>query len=489
MLLLTLDRSRPEPLYLQIARQLAARIESGALGPGEVLSPTRLLAQRLGVNRSTVCRAYAQLQASGHAESHAGGYTRVRERAASTATTPAVATAFDWQAHLHSPMPQPKPAPVAGDGDIDFRPLAPDPRLAPVHALRRAMKLAVADDAASLLDYPGPLGHLPLRQWITERMARLGAPLTADSVMLCNGAQHGLDLVFRTLLAPGANVAVEAPGYACANALIAQHGANPIGVPMRDDGLDLAALAAVIAQQRPAALYTMPNFQNPTGITTPIAHREQLMRLCEAHALPIIEDGFAEDMKYFGRAVPPLKALDRQGLVIHVGTFSKLLFPGLRVGWIAASPTLIAALAATRSTADLGGSALPAAALWQLCASGEFDRHLRRLHTEYRRRMQRLIRATRTWLTSEGVRCSVPQGGYVCWVEVDGNRIGGHTDEAELIAALAAAGVLVTPGAGCYPTGHTPASTAFRLSIAQVDEAAIERGVQRIGEVLRARRP
>ncbi|WP_172202046.1 PLP-dependent aminotransferase family protein [Niveibacterium sp. COAC-50] len=488
MLLLNLDRASAVPLYLQIAQQLAARIDAGALAAGEALSPTRLLAQRLGVNRSTVCRAYAQLQASGHVESCAGGYTRVRARAAATDAARTSDGHFDWGSRVRSATSPARSVQAVGDG-IDFRPLAPDPRLAPVHALRRAMKLALADDTAGLLDYPSPLGHLPLRQWIAERMAHLGAPVTADSVMLCNGAQHGLDLVFRTLLAPGANVAVEAPGYACANALIAQHGANPIGVPMRDDGLDLAALAAVIAQHRPTALYTMPNFQNPTGITTPIAHREQLMRLCEAHALPIIEDGFAEDMKYFGRAVPPLKALDRQGLVIHVGTFSKLLFPGLRVGWIAASPTLIAALAATRSTADLGGSALPAAALWQLCASGEFDRHLRRLHTEYRRRMQRLIRATRTWLTSERVRCSMPQGGYVCWVEVDGGQAGTHADEAELIAALAAAGVRVTPGAGCYPAGHTPARTAFRLSIAQVDEAAIERGVQRIGEVLRARRP
>lgn len=332
MLLLTLAPDAPQPLYRQIAEQIAARIEAGTLAAGEDLPSSRSLATRLGVNRSTVCRAYGELLASGHLVSRIGGRTTVREPLA--------------RPGRREPPSPARPAltrPVRS-GDIDFRPLAPDPRLAPLDALRRAFNATLREEGRTLLDYGDARGYAPLRAWIATRMAGLGAPRSSDEILLCHGVQHALDLLLRSRVRPGDAVCVEDPGYSALLPLLARHGARAVGIPVTEDGMDLAALSRALAATRPALIYTMPNFQNPTGVTTGIAHREALLGLARAHSVPVVEDGFSEELKYFGRAVPPLAALDSGETVIHLGTFSKLLSPGLRVGWIAKALPCVAPL-------------------------------------------------------------------------------------------------------------------------------------------------
>lgn len=471
MLLPKLDPESPLPLYRQIAKQLAAHIAAGTLAAGEELPSTRRLARQLAINRSTVCRAYGELLASGHLASRVGGKTTVRAPLARA------------ERHEAPPPARAGEARQVGAGDIDFRPLSPDPRLAPLDALRRAFNAALSDEGEALLDYGDPRGYAPLRAWIATRMAGLGAPRSSNEILLCNGVQHALDLLLRSRVKPGDTVFVEDPGYSALLPLLARHGARAVGIPVREDGLDLAALSRALAATRPSLIYTMPNFQNPTGITTGIAQREALVALARAHAVPLVEDGFSEELKYFGRAVPPLAALDSGETVIHLGTFSKLLSPGLRVGWIAAPAAQIDALAALRRDTELCGNPLAQAALHRFCRSGALDRLLRRLHAEYRRRMQCLLRAARIHLPAAGVRTTHPQGGFVFWFELDlpSER------EVELLDAFAAAGVWLTPGTPSRVGHSAQQRCAFRLSIARCDEVAIATGLQRIGAVLRAR--
>jgi len=272
---------------------------------------------------------------------------------------------------------------------------------------------------------------------------------------------------------------VEAPTYGMAHALLKLHEVEPIEVPLLEDGMDLDHLQGVLqdGRQRPKFVFTMPNFHNPTGVTTDQQHRERLLALCEAHRIPLVEDGFEEEMKYFGQAVLPVKSMDKKGVVLYVGTFSKVVFPGLRIGWIAAPREAIMRLNDIKHVACIAGNTLAQAAAAQFCASGEFAAYLRRIHRVYRRRMQVLLQGLLRHMP-DGVRWTRPAGGYTTWVSLKDRGI----TQQELLERVKLEGVKVGPGSRYF--ANRPAATHFRLSIACVDEKQIEIGCQRLGRAI-----
>jgi DNA-binding transcriptional MocR family regulator len=215
------------------------------------------------------------------------------------------------------------------------------------------------------------------------------------------------------------------------------------------------------------------------GVTTSQAHRERLLNLCEARRVPILEDGFEEEMKYFGKAVLPIKSMDANGLVIYVGTFSKVVFPGLRIGWIAA-PRAAAELArAVQRSCCIAGNSLAQAAMHRIVESGLYEAHLRRVHRAYRKRMQAMLRGLSLHMPSRGVEWTRPQGGYTLWLRVRGSRL----DEGALQARFRRGGVEALPGSLCFP--RPSAEPHFRLSIACRTEAEIQEGCRRLGASLK----
>ena len=202
--------------------------------------------------------------------------------------------------------------------------------------LRRCLKTELLRTGGAALDYADTTGWLPLKEVIAKRMCNHGVMVSTEEVLVTAGAQQALDLVLRYLTNPGDGVVVEAPTYGMAHSLFKLHEVQAIEVPLLADGMDLDTLQQVLRKkrQRPKLIFTMPNFHNPTGITTGQQHRERLLALCEEHRVPLLEDGFEEEMKYFGQAVLPVKSMDNRGIVMYVGTFSKVVFPGLRIGWI-----------------------------------------------------------------------------------------------------------------------------------------------------------
>jgi DNA-binding transcriptional MocR family regulator len=255
-------------------------------------------------------------------------------------------------------------------------------------------------------------------------------------------------------------------------------GAELLPIPLRPDGLDLGALAEAFARSRPALLYTVPNFHNPTGITTGQAHREALLALAERHRVPIVEDGFEEEMKYFGKAILPVKSMDQGGIVIYLGTFSKVVFPGLRVGWIAAERECIQRLLAIKRFCTLSGNTLTQAAVHRFLSAGAYEPYLRRVHTAYRRRMLAMLRGLRDNMPA-GVAWTQPAGGYTLWLEVLGRS---SREEPELLAILAHNGVHAVPGSTFFP--QPPDGLFLRLSIARLTEPEITDGCARLGRAL-----
>jgi DNA-binding transcriptional MocR family regulator len=265
--------------------------------------------------------------------------------------------------------------------------------------------------------------------------------------------------------------------------LLALHGARPMGIPMTPEGLDLDRLQRQLAAQRPRLLYTVPNFHNPTGITTSQAHRERLLALCERHRVPILEDGFEEDMKYFGRAVLPIKSMDARGLVIYVGTFSKVVFPGLRVGWLAAGRECVRRLALLTRFSSLAGTTVAQAAMDRFCQAGRYDAYLRRLHATYRRRMVALLRGLGTHMPKGKVSWTEPAGGCTLWLTVTGAR---QDDEPEFLDRCREAGVLVAPGSLFYAAGSRGHGLHARLSISRIKTHQIDEACRRLGRALSA---
>jgi GntR family transcriptional regulator/MocR family aminotransferase len=321
MILVDLKRSNGEPLFVQVANQLVALIGSGSLKVGDRLPSTRSLSEQLKVNRSTVCRAYEELAAMGYTESSPGGYTTVRQRMAISRKPSAEVLEGDEQFGLLpsstlTEVEQLLERHTCSDPSftgIDFRPLSPDPQLMPVADFRRAMDRVLAKSGISLLAYGDEKGYGPLRAMVADHMLQHCITASEENIVLTESVQNGLDLMLRLAVRPGDRVAVEVPTYNMVIPLLRCHGAEVVEIPMREDGMCLDSLERAMQEAPLSLVYTMPNFHNPTGITTGQEHRELLLQLCERHDVLILEDGFEEELKYNGRVVLPIKSMDRRG--------------------------------------------------------------------------------------------------------------------------------------------------------------------------------
>jgi len=376
-MLLNIRKESKTPVFRQICGQVAKLVDEGTLLPGGRLPATRVMASRLGVNRSTVYRAYQELWALGYLESRPGSYSTVRGRMQPIGAParpdkdrarwdllcppPSLKVYGEYQDLLRL-IPRTVPKRV-----LSFAGLSADRDLCPAGELRASVRRVLLDPGKKLLDYGDPQGYEPLRQVIARRMRTHGVSVAAEEILVTSGSQQALDLAVRLLARPGAEIAVESPTYSMALPLFRFQGLRMAEVPMRGDGADLDVLERESAKRRLALFYTIPNFQNPTGTSTSQAHRERLLSLCEKGGFPLIEDGFEEEMKYFGKAVLPVKSMDTRGLVIYLGTFSKVVFPGLRVGWIAAERDCIQRLLALSRFTQLSGNQLTQAPSRRLC--------------------------------------------------------------------------------------------------------------------------
>jgi DNA-binding transcriptional MocR family regulator len=298
-------------------------------------------------------------------------------------------------------------------------------------------------------------------------------------VVLCQGASQGISLALRLFAEPGDTVAVEEPTYANVLASLAGLGLRAIPVPMRRDGPDLDTLDRALARPEVKLFYTIPSFHNPLGTTTSLAHRRELLAIAERRGKPIVEDAFELDLRFAGRPVPPLAALDESGLVALLCSFSKSLFPGVRSGAVVASGRRIEALLALKRATDLSGALPLQAALADFLRSGAYERHLASLRSRLRRRRDAMLGALAAQMPA-GTSWTRPEGGYQVWVELPE-----PLDSRELLAEAARAGVLFAPGYQFHLDGRP--STGLRLSFSAADEPAIERGVGLLAEIAQAR--
>ena len=487
MLLLKLDRKNGTPLYQQIIGQIREMVENDTLKKGDALPPTREMAKILGLDRTTIYRAYLELAALGYVESRPGSYTTVRQRAKVVSSRQKNEEGIiDWSEKSNSESRvlydyflrfRPESSEKLPSDLINLSPLDLDYRLFPVTEYRRCLNQVMVNQGGKILGYGLHQGYLPLREDIAQRLQVHGISITPEEILITHGAQQAIDLILKLFSTRGGTVAVESPTYANVIPLIQHYGLEIAGIPMKNNGLDLEFLAETLRKKKPIFVYSMPNFQNPTGITTSQIHRENLLATCERYKIPLVEDGFEEEMKYFGKAVLPIKSMDKKKVVIYLGTFSKVLFPGIRVGWIAADRECIQRLMAIKRFADLTSSTLVQAALSAFIRNGYYDLHLKRMHRMFRKRLTVALNALRENMP-ETVSWTKPDGGYTIWVSLKNS----YQDEGLLKKVMIKNGVLVSPGAYYFHLSN--ARKYFRISISTLNEEEIETGISRLGRAL-----
>jgi DNA-binding transcriptional MocR family regulator len=479
-ILLERDTGRDgRPVYRQIADQVRRQIDSGRLGAGMRLPPIRLLARELRVNRDTVALAYEELASQGIVESSVGRGTFVRQDRAAEPFAPCPEPALSPLTERLLSFDRARPHFGSETGAVPMHALIPDPSLYPADAFRRVLNRVLTQGGPELLLYGGPQGSPRLREVLADHLAAASIEVGPDDVVLCHGASQGISLALRLFAQPGDAIALEEPTYNNVLGAAFAHGLETAPIPMREGGPELAALERALSRPEVKLFYTMPSFHNPLGTTTSVAHRRAVLEIAARCGKPVIEDSYEMDLYFGPRAAPPLAALDRHGLVVHLFSFSKSLFPGVRIGAVSARGRLIEALRALKQATDLSDALPLQAALAEFVAEGSYDRHLVRLRRVLRSRRDALLAALAREMP-DGTRWNEPSGGYQIWVELQG-----IPDTRDLLTDAIGAGVLFAPGSQFNHDGR--ASACLRLTTAMADEAALERGAAVLGRVVRQR--
>jgi GntR family transcriptional regulator / MocR family aminotransferase len=415
-LVVDVDRDAALPPFLQIARALASDIQRGRLRPGDRLPGSRKLAASLGVHRNTVLAALAELMAEGWLETAAGSGTFVTSTIVKTRRRLTVNPRPPATLPFSLPdAPPVDPTPILPPGTLNLSSGAADIRLAPVRSFGRAYRRVLGLRGAELLAYGDREGHGALRAALATMLASTrGLPISADDVLITRGSQMALALAARALLRPGDTVAVEAFGYWPAWEAFRAAGATVVPVPVDGEGIDVEALKRLAGRSPLRAVYVTPHHQYPTTVTLKATRRLALLSLARAERFAIIEDDYDHEFHYDGRPVLPLASADHGGLVVYIGTLSKILAPGLRIGYLVAAPAVLRSAGAIRALLDIQGDLATEAAVATLIEDGELQRHVARVRRVYAERREILANSLRQ-VFGDGVEVTVPAGGMALW--------------------------------------------------------------------------
>lgn len=369
---------------------------------------------------------------------------------------------------------------------ISFAGGLPAPEMFPVEAIARAHAAVFAEEGREALQYSTTEGWLPLRQWIAARLLGKGIQADARRVLITSGSQQGIDLTAKAFLDPGDAVIVESPCYLAALQAFGEFEASFTAVGSDDHGIRVDEVEHALNQSRHKLIYIVPDFHNPKGTTLSRERRERLIHLSREHRVPILEDDPYGELRYEGRGPEPLAALDRDGLVIYLSTFSKTLSPGMRIGWVHASEQVFQALVVLKQAADLHTSTIAQRAAARLLdGSGgdefQYDSHLERIRSVYGERC-RAMRGSLEQHFPNTARWSRPEGGLFLWVELPAGVKG-----EDLLEDALAEQVAFVPGASFFACN--PAHNFIRLNFSNCSPERIDEGIRRLARVLQRRMP
>jgi DNA-binding transcriptional MocR family regulator len=475
-----LDRDGPTSLTQQVVDRFAAAIEAGELEPGEKLPPTRELAELVGVNHLTAARVYRRLAELGYVTASVGRGTFVR----TLAPAGSAELGDDWQLyalpeHELSYSEQVLADVMSSAGQPDLISLAvgwPSPRLYPTDELARITADVYAEEGGGALAYLPAEGLYAFREQLAARGRRYGFADDPDEIIITSGAKQGLSLSARATLEPGDVAVVESPTFAGLLDSLRQTGARVIGVPVDEDGFEVAQLERLLARHEVKLVALQTACQNPTGRDLSEERRARLAELAIERNFFVMEDRVYADASFGREPARPLREL-APAHVIYVNSLSKLVGGGLRAGWVAARGPVRERIAMMKLESDFHSATLiqHIAARW--LATGAYDRHVDQIGPFYRERRDALLAALERHMPGE-YQADPPEGGHHVWV-----TLLRPLDERALYTEAARHGVAFTPGGAI--TAERRSQTSFRLSFSLLDPPELDEGVKRLTRAIR----
>lgn len=460
-----LDSESDVSLYRQLSVHLQGLIEDGQLLPGYRLPPTRELAAKLGVNRTTVSAAYELLESDGLIRGEVGRGSYVcgqTDRAESV----------NWGRALTASATTRPGSPAAGV--INFTSSSPSERLFPIDEFRESCREVLESRTLkTLMQLGSPGGYEPLRRYLMEQAVEQGIARPTDDILITNGCQQALDLLRRALVRAGDRVAIEEPVYPGLKNLFLEAGAELVGVTVGPEGVELPSLQRALEAGARVVVVT-PSFQNPTGTTIAAPARTSLCAMVRHAGAVLIENDIYANLAYAGTVPPRLKQTDQN--VILLGSFSKVAFPGIRVGWIIAPRPVISRVTELKQLADLHTDHLSQAFLLNFAESGKLARHAANVVTAAKEKLRALEQACRRHLAD--CRWNIPAGGMNIWINLPSG-----VDAMALRGLAQQAGIDYLPGR--YFAVSRSLDSGLRLSFAGLEPAEIRRGIEILGGLVR----
>jgi GntR family transcriptional regulator of abcA and norABC len=436
------DKSSPVPLYLQIKEYIKDKIETGEWPVNSKIPSQRALAQIWKINRSTIVTAVDELISEGLLKGSSGSGTRIINNTWTlmTSTPPP-----DWNSYVQAGIHQPNFSTIQKINKAEFSPNIirmgtgePSPDLFP-RAMMKNVFNRLADHIGSL-GYEEPKGLLYLRDQVSKHLKTFGIDASPSSILIVSGALQALQLISIGLLRRGSTIFLEKPSYLYSLNVFQSAGMRLYGLPLDGNGIQTKTITEQKRRQNASLLYTIPSFHNPTGVLMPEGRRGELMDLCEQEQLPIIEDEVYRELWLDFPPPPPLKAIDKNGLVLHLGSMSKTLSPGLRIGWVVGPEPVIERLADIKMQTDYGSSSLSQWTAAEWLSSGLYHQHLEKVRKELKVRREVMIDALQKNF-SDIATWRVPKGGFYVWL-----RLLPALSVRKLFETSLEKGILLNPG-------------------------------------------
>lgn len=452
-------------------------ILEGALQDNQKLPSTREFSTLLHVSRNSVIAAYTGLVEDGFVYVVKGQGTYITSSATNAAPP---SWQLDWKARLneHAILAEEldlmKHGIRAQKGTISFTSIAPDETLFDLDNIKRAFLDRMAVEGNVVLNYGYAKGYKPLIDYLLRYMGHKGVDLKGKDLLITNGFTEGFDMILSALSRKNGTVICENPTHNTAIKNLKLHGFEITGIGMEQDGINLSELEHALSRQAYDCAYFVPSYHNPTGIVMSAEKRVALMKLMSRYQVPVIEDGFNEELRYSGSHVSPLIAAAGLGnSVIYVGSFSKVLFPGLRVGWVLADRELIYYLESIKRARSIHTSTIDQSILYQYLHNGNLEKYLKKARTTYKRKYEWTLECCRAYIPYTNLS---GDGGLHLFLAFDEGF-----DTRKLLEACAQQGVIFTPGDVFHTDGkgkHT-----MRLGFSRVADEDIIKGIRIIGEM------
>lgn len=483
---LVCNRRAGTSLYRQLCEQIRNQILAGRLAPSSRLPASRELAQQLGVSRNTVTNVYDQLVAEGYLEARTGAWTyvashlptgltaRPRSSDANGADTSRLRLSRRVELLLEGYRASFAPR---GRSRFDFSRFAPALDAFPASDWRRILSRNWKSPSPADLGYADAQGDPALRQALATYLARArGVTCSPEQIVVTTGSQQAFDVLAHVTLDPGRTVLMEDPGYVGARAIFAAHGARLQAIPVDRDGIAVSQLGERADNVR--LVYVTPSHQFPTGVTLSLPRRLELLRWAAAHSTLVIEDDYDSEFRYEGGSLESLQGLDTHHTVVYVGTFSKVLSPALRVGYVVLPPPLVEPFVAAKSLTDRHTASSLQAALAEFLQSGLFARHLRRLSKLHRARRDALLETLQAEF-GDAVHIGEARAGLHVHV-----RFREHPATDEMLTRALNGGVSLFPVSGLHMR-KPPDDPGVLMAFANVPQDVIREGVRVLHHALR----